>query len=120
MSACKRDAVVVIQLGAYVYGVLTFYECLLSQFYSMYKTMSSHIASYSLKYGHHCRVYHFEPGGISVSQHFVDINVHAQTEANVIRYVYVYTEVINEGVCSVGSLMYFSFCGEILHSLTSC
>ena len=35
MGAYKRDAVVVIQLGAYIHRVLTFYGCLLSRFYGM-------------------------------------------------------------------------------------
>ena len=35
MGAYKREAVVVIQLGAYIHRVLTFYGCLLSRFYGM-------------------------------------------------------------------------------------
>ena len=35
MGAYKRDAVVVIQLGAYIHRVLTFYGCLLPRFYSI-------------------------------------------------------------------------------------
>ena len=35
MGAYKQDAVVVIQLGAYIHRVLTFYGCLLSRFYGM-------------------------------------------------------------------------------------
>ena len=35
MGAYKRDVVVVIKMGAYIHGMLIFYECLLSQFYAM-------------------------------------------------------------------------------------
>ena len=35
MGAYKQDAVVVIQLGAYIHRVLTFYGCLLSRFYGI-------------------------------------------------------------------------------------
>ena len=36
MGAYKREAGVVIQLGAYIHRVLTFYGCLLSRFYGMF------------------------------------------------------------------------------------
>ena len=35
MGAYYRDVVVVIELGAYIHGVLTFNGCLLSRFYGM-------------------------------------------------------------------------------------
>ena len=38
MGAYKRDVVVVIKVGAFIHGVLIFYGCLLSRFYSMCST----------------------------------------------------------------------------------
>ena len=38
MGAYYRDVVVVIELGAYIQGVLTFNGCLLSRFYGMVHT----------------------------------------------------------------------------------
>ena len=35
MGAYYRDVVVVIELGAYIHGVLTFNGCLLSRFYGI-------------------------------------------------------------------------------------
>ena len=37
------DVVVVIELGAYIHGVLTFNGCLLSRFYGMYTRTQTHI-----------------------------------------------------------------------------
>ena len=36
MGAYYRDMVVVIELGAYIHGVLTFNGCLLPRFYGIY------------------------------------------------------------------------------------
>ena len=36
MGACKRGAVVLIKMGAYIHGVLIFYGCLLFRFYSRF------------------------------------------------------------------------------------
>ena len=41
MGAYKRDLVVVIEMGAYIHGVLTLCGCLLSQFYGMLNTFSA-------------------------------------------------------------------------------
>ena len=40
-SAYYRDVVVVIELGAYIHGVLTFNGCLLSRFYGITATRTS-------------------------------------------------------------------------------
>ena len=40
-GAYKRDVVVVIKTGAYIYGVLILCGCLLSQFYSIFTTLGT-------------------------------------------------------------------------------
>ena len=50
MGAYKQDVVVVTKMGAYIHGVLIFYGCLLSQFYSIIKSKNVFVVKISEKF----------------------------------------------------------------------